>query len=306
MPYIGIQNGQMSLFYVLLFSVAAVVLSVAVGYIYGRQRSKDERAATMKALLALLKKTEELTDDVDTRNAELEDVGRSVEELNLSGEMADLQQALLRQISSVIESNKKLEDDLVCARYTLEEQAQELDRTRRVARTDSLSGVANRMSFDETLAFWLSSSKRRDTRFTLVMADIDHFKWINDTHGHPAGDRVVTHIGEVLQERVRDSDYVARIGGDEFALLLAQENPALAAEIAERVRAAISSKNFDVGPNGEGVAVTFSMGVALSRDDDTTDSILDRVDKALYLSKQAGRNCLHCAAPEDEPAETFA
>ena len=196
-----------------------------------------------------------------------------------------------------------LEDDLVCARYTLEEQAQELDRTRRQARMDSLSGVANRMSFDETLSYWLSSSKRQDVGFTLVLTDVDHFKWINDTHGHAAGDRVVTHIGNVLRELLRDSDYVARIGGDEFALLLAQDDPDMAATIAERIRAAVSNQNFNVGRNGERVAVAFSMGVAISREDDSCESLLKRADEALYQSKQSGGNCLRWAQEDSTPVK---
>ena len=289
-----------SLVYVLLFSSTSVVLSMGVGYIYGRQRSRDERKATMNALIVLLKKTEEMTTDVDSRNAELEDVGRSVEELKVSGPMAEVQKKLLEQITTVIQSNKKLEDDLVCAHYTLEEQAQELDRTRRVARTDSLSGIANRLSFEETLSYWLSLSKRKGKRFTLVLCDVDHFKWINDTHGHLAGDRVVTHIGNVLREQVRGSDYVARIGGDEFALLLAQADPDKAAEISDRIRKAISATNFNVGLEGERIAVTFSMGVALSLEDDSADSLLQRADNGLYASKQAGRNCLNTGELEIE------
>ena len=203
-----------SLISISLFSVATLVLSMGVGFIFGRQRSKDERAATMKALLMLLSKTEEITTNVDSRNAELENVGRSIEKLKASGPMAEVQTKLLEQITRVIQSNKKLEDDLVCAHYALEEQAQELDRTRRVARTDKLSGIANRLSFDETLSYWLSLSKRESKRFTLALCDVDHFKWINDTHGHLAGDRVVTHIGNVLREQVRELDYVPRIGGD--------------------------------------------------------------------------------------------
>ncbi len=292
-----------SLLYIIVFSVAAVVLSIAVGYIYGRQRSKEERAATAKALMVLLKKTEQLSNDVDIRTAELETVGRSVEELNLSGELADLQQALLRQIEIVIHSNKKLEDDLVCAHYALEEQAQELDRTRREARTDPLAGLSNRKCFDETLRYWLSNSKRERTRFTLVLADVDHFKWINDTHGHLAGDRVVKNIGDVLRRQVREADYLARFGGDEFAILLALNDPQQAVEIAERVRSALCTYNFDVGPNGECLAVTFSMGVALSRENDSFDSLIQRADEALYQSKQAGRNCLHCADEEAVAAE---
>jgi len=286
--------------YILIFAIASLLLSVGVGYIFGRQRSKDERAATMKAMLVMLNKTEELTEDVDSRNAELKTVGRTVEELEVSGEMAELQNALLAQIASVIHSNKKLEDDLVCAHYTLEKQAQELDRTRRVARTDPLSGVANRRSFDETLAYWLSSSNRKHKRFTLVLCDVDHFKWVNDTHGHVAGDRVVTHIGAVLRDQVRGSDFVARIGGDEFAVLLAQDDPELATEIADRIRSAVSARNFDVGYDNERLAITFSMGVALSINDDSAEALLHRADQALYISKESGRNRLRVAAPQAE------
>ena len=292
-----------SLFTILLFSIATLVLSMGVGYLYGRQRSKDERAATMKALLMLLSKTEEITTDVDSRNAELEDVGRSVEKLKASGPMVEVQKKLLEQITVVIQSNRKLEDDLVCAHYMLEEQAQELDRTRCVARTDPLSGIANRLSFDETLSYWLSLSKRKSKRFTLALGDVDHFKWINDTHGHLAGDRVVTHIGNVLREQVRGLDYVARIGGDEFALLLAQADPGKAVDIADRIRKAISSTTFNVGLNSERVAVTLSMGVALSAKDDSSETLLQRADEAMYISKQAGRNCLNWEGQKAEPAE---
>ena len=295
-----------SLLYILLFSIAAVVLSVSVGYIYGRQRSKDERTATMNVLLVVLAKTEELTNDVDSRNAELENVGRSVEKLKVTGKMADVQQALLSQIATVIQSNKTLADDLICANYSLEEQAQELDRTRRLARTDTLSGVANRMSFDETLSFWLSSSNRQTTNFTLVLADVDRFKWINDTHGHVAGDCVITHIGRVLRERVRSSDYAARIGGDEFAFLLAQDNSEMTAEIAERIRASVSARNFKVGLKNERVALTISMGVTISREGDSPNTMLERADRALYRSKQAGRNCLRWGQQEPVEAEAGA
>ena len=215
--------------------------------------------------------------------------------------MAEVQEALLAQIATVIQSNKKLEDDLICAHYTLEKQAQELDRTRRVARTDQLSGIANRRSFDETLSYWLSSSNRKNKHFTLVLCDVDHFKWINDTHGHLAGDRVVTRIGEVLRDQVRGSDFVARIGGDEFALLLAQDNPEIAGEIADRIRSAISARTFDVGHDNERLAVTFSMGVAISVEGDSAETLLHRADQALYTSKQSGRNRLRFADPQTEP-----
>jgi diguanylate cyclase len=131
----------------------------------------------------LAQTTEELTCEVDTHQKDLHDVGRTVGELELTGDLAEVQTTLLAKISHVIETNQRLEDELVCARHALEQQAKELDRTRREALIDSLSGVANRKGLDETLQFWLAKLKRRQEAFSLVLIDADHFKWINDAHG---------------------------------------------------------------------------------------------------------------------------
>jgi diguanylate cyclase (GGDEF)-like protein len=260
----------------------------------------------LKALLGLLKSTEQLTTDVDSRNTELAQVGRSVGDLHVTGELQEVQHELLRQIAAVIESNHRLEDDLVCTRYRLEEQARELDRTREEARTDTLSGTANRKSFDEALQFLVASFNREGTPFALVLADVDHFKWINDTHGHPAGDRVVEGVGEFLNECIREGDIAARYGGDEFTLLLPHVDREAAARIADRIRVGVERRNFDIGVRGERVSVTFSMGLAAVRQGDTFESVLQRADKALYRSKQSGRNQLTTDAALPDESELAA
>ena len=281
-----------SFWYVVVLVVPAVFVVLGIGYYLGKLRSRNERETTMKALLVMLQSTDRLTTDVDMRNTELADVGQSVMNLKATGELQSARKSLLIQIKTVIESNKKLETDLTCARYTLEEHAQELDRTRKEARTDSLSGVANRKSFDETLRYWMSRSQREDDIFSVVIADIDHFKWINDTHGHQSGDAVVSAIGKTVRESLRGEDFVGRYGGDEFAILLRGSSEASAKEIAERIRNAVSRLNFKSGKGGERIAVTLSMGLATVIEDDCEASILKRADQAMYLAKNAGRNCL--------------
>ena len=131
--------------------------------------------------------------------------------------------------------------------------------------------------------------------FGLILADVDHFKWINDTHGHAAGDRVVTGIGKLLQSTVRPHDFVSRFGGDEFAILLANVDADVAQKVGERIREAVERSNFASGDQNACLAVTFSMGLAVPLVDESPESLLKRADQALYLSKQQGRNQLHLA-----------
>jgi diguanylate cyclase (GGDEF)-like protein len=172
------------------------------------------------------------------------------------------------------------------------------DETQR-ARTDQLTGLANRRAFDEAFVKMISETDRYGGSSALVLLDIDFFKQVNDTSGHEAGDRVLVELGGALSEARRTTDFVARLGGEEMALLLPQTDATGAVEVAERLRQRIAEMRVKT-PAGT-LQVTASFGVAVySARSGTSGSLFDRADKALYAAKHGGRNRVELA-PVDAP-----
>jgi diguanylate cyclase len=214
--------------------------------------------------------------------------------------LEDIRKVLLGHVVSVIESNQQLEEDLVFARCRMEQQAEELDRTRQEARTDALSGVANRSAFDDKLRLLLGYHRRDGQPFALILVDLDHFKWINDTYGHLAGDHVIGQLGGLLTRLLREGDFVARYGGDEFAVLLPHADLEVGARVAQRMCTDVTRTNLGVASSKEQTAVTVSIGLAMVRRGDTPERIFQRADEALYASKKSGRNQVR----SEQPAES--
>jgi two-component system, cell cycle response regulator len=157
-----------------------------------------------------------------------------------------------------------------------------LDEVQQLAATDALTKLANRMTFQDTLDRELARADREDGCVTLLMLDIDHFKRLNDTRGHQAGDDVLRRVSATLREQRRKYDTAARYGGEEFCLVLPGLKPEDAPAIAERVREAIATNGCDV---------TASLGLAsYPQDAESADSLVAAADTALYASKHGGRN----------------
>jgi len=159
---------------------------------------------------------------------------------------------------------------------------------------DGLTGLWNRAYLDQRIESELNIARRYGRPVSLILLDIDHFKRINDGHGHLFGDIVLQGTAECLPVYARRSDIVTRYGGEEFAILLADTSLRAAAYVAERLRTAIEGRNFEA--HGETVVVTASFGVACTLNlssELTRETILNAADQALYASKDAGRNCTH-------------
>jgi diguanylate cyclase (GGDEF)-like protein len=170
--------------------------------------------------------------------------------------------------------------------WSRNERMQEL---RREASEDSLTGLKNRRRFEEDLRMAMARARRERAGGALLMLDLDHFKQVNDTYGHPAGDRLIVEIADVLRRRTRESDVLARLGGDEFAVVLPRSTPAEARFAAEAIAEAIREHP---PAHGELDPITASVGVAMFGDDPRTSmaSVISEADTAMYAAKDGGRD----------------
>lgn len=216
------------------------------------------------------------------RHIWLDMMWRSV--LNSHGEVERLQVAS-RDITDSKQYEKRLEE----AQRKLREQQAELeemnDRLKSLASTDALTGLKNRRAFEERLDKELSRSRRHGHALSLILLDIDHFKSYNDTYGHPKGDEILRLVGRLLTRTMRETDFATRYGGEEFAILLPDTDREGAHRLAERLRHSIETAKW---PDR---VITASVGVAsFGERASTAEALIDHADRALYRSKELGRN----------------
>ncbi|PCH58908.1 MAG: diguanylate cyclase response regulator, partial [SAR86 cluster bacterium] len=185
-----------------------------------------------------------------------------------------IDQELLARVDNLVLNHRLLKE--------LEEQQQHLER---IAMTDQLTGLYNRHYLMDVAQKKIASIKRHSVKLSLIVIDIDFFKKINDAHGHTMGDLILTQVGGLFKELTRDEDVVARIGGEEFVILLDACSLKHAFTKAEEIRKALEEANF------ENLNVTASFGVAqYGEDDKDFGALFMRADKATYLAKDNGRN----------------
>lgn len=166
-----------------------------------------------------------------------------------------------------------------------------------LASTDDLTGVMNRRLFGEVSNRYFETSQRDNLPLSLLLFDLDNFKKVNDTYGHQAGDQMLIRFAEAIKLFLRKSDIVARVGGEEFAVLLFETDMEGAFTLAEKIRTLVESISIDY--EGEKVSVTTSIGIAQhSKGDKAFNTIYERADKALYRAKKEGRNRTFCAPSE--------
>lgn len=184
----------------------------------------------------------------------------------------------------------------------------DLEEMKREAHTDGLTGIANRKAFDESLRDAAMATMEGGECLSILLIDIDHFKRINDRHGHQAGDQVIRTLAKSLQENVKGRDTTARYGGEEFAVILPATTMTDAMRVAENIRASIESLHLkSVNRNEDLGQITASIGVATYQLGEPLTRVIERADQALYLAKESGRNCvMNQNDLQDEPVKRAA
>ena len=184
---------------------------------------------------------------------------------------------------------KKLTEKISKMEIDSEHLRSHLEETKQQAFNDVLTSIPNRHAYEVRIAEELARCRRYGSELCMVVWDLDNFKAINDNYGHAAGDRVLKVLANTLSDCIRETDFLARFGGEEFVLLLPGTNLESTKQVAEKLRETIAGTPFHFRDSA--VKVTISGGIAMLRKDETSSSLFERADKALYKAKESGRNC---------------
>lgn len=200
---------------------------------------------------------------------------------------APTREEMLQTLQQIMDANRQLQSRLDNAEQKLEVQTDQISSYLTEARTDGLTGLLNRKAFDKALDGLFGDWEGREQPFSMGMLDVDHFKQINDTYGHPAGDAVLRQVSALLQSELRQEVCVARYGGEEFAVLSRSTGEQTAAAL-DRVRHSISQ--LQITHDAHVIRVSLSAGAAQIEADDKIGMLVRRADEALYAAKLGGRN----------------
>ena len=266
-----------------------------------RKLSLDQAKQALKDMVAVfvagLEDMSEATGQYQTRIAEHR---RRMEETDDLSQLSRVVEALLVD-TRLLQADVIRQRDHVQAQRTtatsheskIRDLENELEAMSERVREDPLTGLLNRRGFDEAIAVEEARATRSGRPYSLAILDVDHFKRLNDAHGHSVGDRALEHLAQVVRETLRPTDVVARYGGEEFVIVLPDTPEPEAAETLVRVQRELTRRLFLA--NNEHLLITFSAGVAELIGGESREDLIDRADRALYVAKHAGRNRVECA-----------
>jgi diguanylate cyclase len=262
-----------------------------------REQQISDSAQTIRSILLTLATAINRTDKAaNDSNQALGDVRSTIDRMNIPVDLKEAHSTLMKEIDRVISTNSSLKGELASSQEILAVQRQQIEKLQTAVRIDGLTQLANRAYFDEKMTEMIRLFQRYNDSFCLMMIDVDNFKEINDAYGHPGGDRILKGVTYKIKEALRGSDFLARYGGDEFAVILIKTNARAATDVAWKLCTTLRESRFLLDENP--VNVTLSIGVAEAGPNDTEETLIKRADKALYRVKEVGRNNVMFAETE--------
>lgn len=253
-----------------------------------RELLEKSTRSMREILVGLALAVKNLEGAASNSNSKLTTVRNTLNTMSLPADIGKCQELILAEVDKVIRTNTELRGELGKAQEQLARQKQLIDSLQIAATTDRLTKVGNRASFEDFFRAAYERFKLGGAPFSLIMLDVDHFKRINDEHGHIIGDRVLEALADKLRVCLRATDFIARYGGEEFAVILEKSSLSESIHVAENLRDSVETTVFRV--EGKHLRLTVSMGCASAERGDNTKDIIARADEELYKAKRYGRN----------------
>ena len=226
----------------------------------------------------------------------LVDVAEKIKNASTIEDLGNVVSSLVEDTKTMLERNQNLEFQLTTSSSQVAELKKNLDNVKKEALTDGLTGLPNRKAFDKQIRDWTEDASVADSDLCLLMMDIDHFKQFNDTYGHQTGDQVLRLVARTLIDGIKGRDFVARFGGEEFALIFPDTSLASAIRVADSLRHAVEGKEvINRNSNKSLGRITLSGGVAHYYKGESITNFIERADTALYEAKKHGRNIVKAA-----------
>lgn len=255
-----------------------------------------EEQVVRETSLQVLDALQDILDVADSARADARHFGAQLDDLADSGRLPNLDN-LKELIQRLVDESKQMARKSEYVGLRIRQSSEKiqalehnLENAIRDASQDSLTGVANRKSFDTTIRTLAGDAMNSGDDLALLMIDIDHFKAVNDTWGHQTGDQVLRHIAQTLQKSMRGGDYVARYGGEEFAAILPRTGISSAVSVAQNIRSALVREPLVLEVDPPFSPVTVSIGIACYEPGESLTEWVERADAALYRAKDGGRD----------------
>lgn len=252
---------------------------------------KDVHKETNKILKQIVLTTLSTANCTSDYSDKMENYCHKIKNIDEPEQIQHVIEDIIKDTNNMAKYSKQLNEKVEAANSQISSLSKKLEETKKDVLIDALTGLNNRRAFDGKLSSLFDNFKQNEEFFSILMLDIDYFKKFNDEYGHQIGDEVLRIVGSHLKENLKGKDFPSRYGGEEFIVILPNTAIQKAKIVAEIIRSEISNIRLKIKKTGKTLGdITVSIGVSELRKGDTSASVVERADAALYFAKNAGRN----------------